>query len=226
MGFGLVVALVVGGLHLDHVARLARLAQAIDDFDGDDVGGRHGFFALGHMAADDGVEAEELPEPACQPHIAEAAGVAPTDLAKVNADDIGIVGQGTILTTNLSGFAYGLARPSASCRTSLSPGVSHHVDEVPGSDTKFPPRKLTASIFREKTLEITGSLAVNFRGEFSSPVRGGRLAIRKHRHFILKGHELSPAPVLWVPRQLLLEVTPQAALFGPGWNQSDRLQVA
>ena len=73
----------------------------------------------------------------------------------------------------------------------VAAGVSHHVDEVPGSDTKFSPRKLTASIFREKTLEITGSLAVNFRGEFSSPVRGGRLAIRKHGHFILKVYGLS-----------------------------------
>ena len=75
----------------------ARLAQAIDDFDGDDVGGRHGLFALGHMLADDVVEAEELPEPACQPHIAEAAGIAPTDLAEADADDIGIVGQGSVL---------------------------------------------------------------------------------------------------------------------------------
>src|SRR5271154_6082506 len=75
----------------------ARLAQAIDDFDGDDVGGRHGLFARRHMATDDGVEAEELPEPACQPHIAKAAGIAPTDLAKADADNIGIVGQGSVI---------------------------------------------------------------------------------------------------------------------------------
>ena len=50
-----------------------------------------------HGGMDDVIEAEELPEPASQPHIAEAAGVAPTDLAKANADDIGIVGQGSLI---------------------------------------------------------------------------------------------------------------------------------
>ena len=71
----------------------ARLAQAIDDFDGDDVGGANGFLALGHMAVDDVVQAEELPQPACQPDVAEAAGVGPTDLVQANADDVGIVGR-------------------------------------------------------------------------------------------------------------------------------------
>ena len=48
----------------------------------------------GTWRSDDVIEAEELPEPASQPHIAEAAGIAPTDLAEADADDIGIVGQG------------------------------------------------------------------------------------------------------------------------------------
>ncbi len=87
----------------------ARLAQAVDDFDGDDVGGRHRFFALRHMAADDVVEAEELPEPACQPNIAEAAGIGPADAAQTNADDIGIVGQGDVFVVGKEAELLGVA---------------------------------------------------------------------------------------------------------------------
>ena len=73
---------------------------------------------------------------------------------------------------------------------------SHHVDEVPGSDTKFSPRKLTAQVFCKKPLEISGVAAVNFRGEFSSPVRGGRLAIRNSWAFSLDVCGLS-LPLGW-----------------------------
>jgi hypothetical protein len=55
----------------------ARLAEAVDDFDGYDVGGRHGLFVLGHVARDDAIEAHILPQPARQPDIAEASGVGP-----------------------------------------------------------------------------------------------------------------------------------------------------
>ena len=48
------------------------------------------------MAVDDVVEAEELPQPACQPDIAEAAGVGPADRSQADADDVGIVGQGDV----------------------------------------------------------------------------------------------------------------------------------
>ena len=87
----------------------ARLAEAIDDFDGDDVGGRHGLFALRHMAVDDVVEAEVLPQPACQPDIAEAAGVGPADFAQANADDIGIVGQRNVVVVGKESELLGIA---------------------------------------------------------------------------------------------------------------------
>ena len=73
------------------------LAQTMEDFDGDDVGGRNGFFALRHMAFDDAIEAEMLPEPTREPDVTEAAGVGPADLAEADADDVGIIGQGNIL---------------------------------------------------------------------------------------------------------------------------------
>ena len=71
----------------------ARLAQAIDDLDGHNLGGRHGLLVLRHVACDDAIEADVLPQPARQPDIAEAAGVGPSDVAKANADDVGIVGR-------------------------------------------------------------------------------------------------------------------------------------
>ena len=96
----------------------------------------------------------------------------------------------------------------------------------PDQDTKFSPRKLTAQVFCEKTLEISGFAAVNFRGEFSSPIRGGRLAIRKPWAFSLEASGAS-LPLGWrVPHQLSLELMPKAALFCPEWHPSDRLEVA
>ena len=103
---------------------------------------------------------------------------------------------------------------------------SHHVDEVPGPDSKISPRKLTALIFREKTPSISGFAAVNFRGEFSCPDRGGHLAIRNPWGFILKTSKPTPAPLRRMPQQLPLEVMPQAALFCPGCNQTNWLEVA
>ena len=84
-------------------------AEAIDDLDGHDVGGPDGFFALGHMAVDDLVEVEELPEPEGQPDIAEAAGVGPADRAEANAHDIGIVGQGDVLVVGEEAELLGVA---------------------------------------------------------------------------------------------------------------------
>ena len=75
----------------------ARLAQAIDDLDGDDVGGRNRLLALRNVACDDCVEADILPQPACQPDIAETTRVGPTDFAEADARDVGIVGQRAIL---------------------------------------------------------------------------------------------------------------------------------
>ena len=75
----------------------AGLAQTIDDLDGHDVDRAYGFFALGHLAVDDVVQAEELPEPACQPNIAKAAGIGPGDLTEANAHHIGIIGQSKVL---------------------------------------------------------------------------------------------------------------------------------
>ena len=71
----------------------ARLAQAIDDLDGDDVGGADRLLAGRHVAVDDGVEPKQLPQPTGQPDIAEAAGVGPADVVDADADDVGIVGQ-------------------------------------------------------------------------------------------------------------------------------------
>ena len=118
-----------------------------------------------------------------------------------------------------------LARSASSCPCRW-PSVSHHVDEVPGQDTKYSPRKLTALVFCEKTLEILGFAAVNFRGEFSSPIRGGRLAIRNSWAFSLDVSGLSLPLRRRVPHQLSLELMPKAALFGPAWHPSDRLKVA
>ena len=81
----------------------ARGAQAIDDLDGHDVGGPDGVFALGHMPGHDGVQAQELPQPAGQPDIAEAAGVGPADLVQTDADDVRIVGQRHVVVVDKQG---------------------------------------------------------------------------------------------------------------------------
>src|ERR1019366_3223545 len=75
----------------------ARLTQAIDDLDGDDVGGANRFLALRDVAFDDGIEAEVLPKPTREPNVAEASGVGPADFAETDAHDVGIIGQGNIL---------------------------------------------------------------------------------------------------------------------------------
>ncbi len=75
----------------------AGLAQAVDDLDGHHVGRSHCFLALRHMAGDDVVQAQVVPQPARQPDIAEATGVAPADGAQANAGDIGIVVQRHVL---------------------------------------------------------------------------------------------------------------------------------
>ena len=87
----------------------ARGTQAIDDLDGHDVGGSDRVLARGHVTVDDRVEAEELPEPAGQPDIAEAAGVGPADLAQANADDIGIIGQRDLLVVGKEAELLGIA---------------------------------------------------------------------------------------------------------------------
>ena len=69
----------------------ARLAQAIDDLDGDDVGGRHALLVLRHMTSDDPVQLQKLPQPARQPNVAEAPAVAPTGTIQTHADDVGIL---------------------------------------------------------------------------------------------------------------------------------------
>ena len=74
----------------------ARLTQTVDDLDGHDVGGSNGFLALRHMTVDDVVQAEELPQPACQPNVAESARVGPRNTAQANTHDVGIVGQGDV----------------------------------------------------------------------------------------------------------------------------------
>jgi len=44
----------------------ARLAKAIDDFDGNDVGGTNIFLALRHMTVDDAIKVEKVPQlPLC-----------------------------------------------------------------------------------------------------------------------------------------------------------------
>ena len=71
----------------------ARLAEAVDDFDGDDVGGADRFLTGRHVAFDDGVEFEQVPQPAGEKDIAEAAGIGPGDVAHTHADDVGVVGE-------------------------------------------------------------------------------------------------------------------------------------
>src|SRR5205085_3032572 len=71
----------------------ARPAQTIDDLDGDNVSWPDVFFALRQVPRDDVVEADIMPQPACQPDIAEAAGIGPANVVETNADDIGIVGE-------------------------------------------------------------------------------------------------------------------------------------
>jgi hypothetical protein len=73
----------------------ARLTESINDEGGDDVGGRHCLLALRHMPHDDAIKAKMLPQPARQPDVSEASGVAPADVA--DADDLGIVGESDIL---------------------------------------------------------------------------------------------------------------------------------
>ena len=70
----------------------AGAAEAIDDLDGHDVGRPHRLLALGQVTVDDLVEVEELPEPECQPDVAEAAAVGPADRAQADAYDVGIIG--------------------------------------------------------------------------------------------------------------------------------------
>ena len=92
----------------------ARLAEAIDDFNGQHVGGRHGFFALGDVAAHDVVQADELPQPACQPDVAKLAWIGPDNLAQTHAHDIGLVEQGEVLVvgeqTQLLGIALSVVK--------------------------------------------------------------------------------------------------------------------
>ena len=70
------------------------MARSFDDLDGHDVGGLHGLLALRHMTVDDVVQAEELPQPACQPNVAESAGVGPSNTVQANTHHVGAVGQG------------------------------------------------------------------------------------------------------------------------------------
>lgn len=72
--------------------RTARLAEVVDDFDGDHVGGTYRLER--HVAIDDSVEFKQFPQPAGHIHIAETAGVGPGDVAHARVDDIGIVGEG------------------------------------------------------------------------------------------------------------------------------------
>ncbi len=69
-------------------------AQAVDDFDGHDVGGPDRFLSLGHVAVDDLIEMEELPQPETQPHIAEAASIRPAHRVEADLHDIEIIGDG------------------------------------------------------------------------------------------------------------------------------------
>lgn len=70
----------------------ARRAQAIDDFDGDDIGGSNGFLAGRSVPMNDGVEIEHVPEPASEVNIAEASSIRPGNVFDVDSDDIGVVG--------------------------------------------------------------------------------------------------------------------------------------
>jgi hypothetical protein len=72
----------------------AGAAEAVDNLDGDDVGGPNRFLPLGDVALDDRVEVEELPEPQAQPDIAEAAGIGPAHRAQADLHDLGVIGQG------------------------------------------------------------------------------------------------------------------------------------
>jgi hypothetical protein len=75
----------------------ARLAEAIDDLDGDDVGGTHVFLALGQVTIDDALQVEKMPQPAGEPDIAEAAAVRPADGINAHTDDVGIVGKSQLV---------------------------------------------------------------------------------------------------------------------------------
>lgn len=68
-------------------------AQAIDDFDGDDIGGSNRFFALRGMSSDDGVEVEQVPQPARQIDVAEVSWIGTNRVAHPNTHQLGIVGQ-------------------------------------------------------------------------------------------------------------------------------------
>src|SRR5262249_12490198 len=69
----------------------ARAAKAVDHLDGDDIGGADGFLALGHVAVDDLVKVQELPEPQGEPDVAEAAGIGPADGAQSDPNDVRII---------------------------------------------------------------------------------------------------------------------------------------
>ena len=87
----------------------AGLAQAIDDLDGDDVGGGDRLLALRDVAFDDAIEADILPQPACQPDIAEAPRVGPADFADADAHNVGIVGQWDVLVVGEKSKLLGIA---------------------------------------------------------------------------------------------------------------------
>src|SRR5208283_845058 len=87
-----------GGVPVLGQGKLAtRPAKAIDDLDGHDVGRPHRFLALGQVTVDDLVEPQELPQPECQPDVAEAPAIGPADLAQADAYDVGIVGCGDLI---------------------------------------------------------------------------------------------------------------------------------
>ena len=68
-----------------------RLTQAIDYFNGDNVGGCDGLLVVRQIAGDDLIQLQELPEPACQPDIAKASTVGPGDLVEADPGDVRIV---------------------------------------------------------------------------------------------------------------------------------------
>ncbi len=71
----------------------AGAAETIDHLDGYDIGRPHCFFALGDVTLDDLVEAEEFPEPECQPDVTESASVGPADRTQPDAHHVGIIGN-------------------------------------------------------------------------------------------------------------------------------------
>ena len=75
----------------------ARLAEPIDDFDGDDVGGPHRLLSLRHMAVDDRVEAEHVPKPAGQVDVAEGASVGPADGVEAKVSRVGVVARDRVV---------------------------------------------------------------------------------------------------------------------------------